>query len=444
MREKTVLIVCNDVVGLKMAGPAIRCVEMAKVLSQNFDVKLYAPKVQPLVDVLFETKQFSDADFKSTAENADFLIVQGDALRSHPFLKELKGCLVVDLYCPVPLEYHQASEGVSLDVRGMTSNFLCDVLLEQLVYGDHFLCASEKQREFWLGALTLAGRVNADRWPQASHADVSDLISLLPFGLSSQRPAATRRAIRSTFNIPADDFVLVWGGGLYQWFDPLTPIKAVHRLVSEGARVHLVFIGVKHPNASIVQHDMCACAVDLATELGLIDKFVHFNFGWVDYDDRHNFLLDADAGISSHFDNPETRFSFRTRMLDYLWCDLPIIATQGDVFGDSLIPQGTGISVGFEDLEGWVQAITILMTDKSERQKYQDNVRNYSKGFRWDSVVHPLLEKLETMTVAPDRSLVRTHYVSANQSTGFFFRLRRRYASGGVLSIFAAIWRRLR
>ncbi|WP_192558659.1 glycosyltransferase [Pseudomonas allokribbensis] len=444
MRKKTVLIVCNDVVGLKMAGPAIRCVEIAKVLSQSFDVKVYAPKAQPLVDVLFETKKFSDADFKSTAESADFLIVQGDALRSHPFLKDLKGCLVVDLYCPVPLEYHQASEGVSLNVRGMTSNFLCDVLLEQLVYGDHFLCASEKQREFWLGALTLAGRVNADRWPQASHADVSDLISLLPFGLSSQRPEPTRRAIRSTFNIPADDFVLVWGGGLYQWFDPLTPIKAVHRLISEGARVHLVFIGVKHPNASIAQHDMCARAVELATELGLIDKFVHFNFGWVDYDDRHNFLLDADAGISSHFDNPETRFSFRTRMLDYLWCDLPIIATQGDVFGDSLIPEGTGISVGFEDLEGWVQAITVLMTDKSEHKRYQENVRNYSERFRWDSVVHPLLERLGTMTVAPDRSLVRSHYVSANQSTGFFFRLRRRYASGGVLSIFAAVWRRLR
>lgn len=443
MRKKNVLIVCNDVIGLKMAGPAIRCVEIAKVLSLNFYVEVYAPKVEQLAGVLFKTKMFSDPGFKSAAENADFLIVQGDALRSHPFLKESKGCLVVDLYCPIPLEYHQASEGVSLDVRGITSNFLCDVLHEQLVYGDHFLCASEKQREFWLGALTLAGRVNAYRWPQASHADVSDLISLLPFGLSSQRPEPTRRAIRSTFDIPVDDFVLVWGGGLYQWFDPLTPIKAVHRLISEGARVHLVFIGVKHPNASITQHDMCASAVDLATELGLIDKFVHFNFGWVDYDDRHNFLLDADAGISSHFDNPETRFSFRTRMLDYLWCDLPIIATKGDVFGDSLIPEGTGISVGFGDLEGWVQAITVMMTDKSEHQRYRENVRDYSKDFRWSSVVDPLLERLETMVVAPDRSLVRSHYVSANQSTGFFFRLRRLYKSGGVLSVFAAVWRRL-
>lgn len=444
MRKKNVLIVCNDVVGLKMAGPAIRCVEIAKVLSLKFDVEVYAPKVEPLAGAVFKTRVFSDSGFKSAAENADFLIVQGDALRSHPFLKESKGCLVVDLYCPIPLEYHQASEGVSLETRGITSNFLCDVLHEQLVYGDHFLCASEKQREFWLGALTLAGRINARRWPQASHADVSDLISLLPFGLASQRPEPARRAIRSAFDIPADDFVLVWGGGLYQWFDPLTPIKAVHRLISEGARVHLVFIGVKHPNASITQHDMCGRAVDLATELGLIDKFVHFNFGWVDYEDRHNFLLDADAGISSHFDNPETRFSFRTRMLDYLWCDLPIIATQGDVFGDSLVPEGTGISVGFEDLEGWVKAISIMMTDKSEHKRYRENVRTYSKSFRWCSVVDPLLQRLETMGVAPDRSLVRSHYLSTNQSTGFFFRLRRLYASGGISSILAAVWRRLR
>lgn len=444
MIRKNVFIICNDVVGLKMAGPAIRCVEVAKVLSRSFDVELYAPKVEQLSDVLFKIKTFSDPSFKSAAEQADFIIVQGDSLRAHPFLKEAKGCLVVDLYCPIPLEYHQASAGVTLDVRGMTSNFLCDVLHEQLVYGDHFICASEKQREFWLGALTLAGRINAYRWPQASHADVSELVSLLPFGLSSQRPEPTRKALRLAFDIPSKDFVLVWGGGLYQWFDPLTPIRAVHRLVSEGARVHLVFIGVKHPNASITQHDMCAQAVDLATELGLIDKWVHFNFGWVDYDDRHNFLLDADVGISSHFDNPETRFSFRTRMLDYMWCDLPIIATRGDVFGDSLTDEGIGISVGFEDLEEWTQAITVMMNDVDALKNYQEAVSKYSQGFRWESVADSLREKLETMVVAPDRSLVRSHYKSANDSSGFLFRLRRLYKTGGALSVFSAVWRRLR
>ena len=441
MMRKKVLVVCNDVVGLKMAGPAIRCVEIAKILSEYFLVKLYAPRIDGSIGFNFEVYNFTDSKFTTDANEADVIIIQGDALRAHPFLKKCKGSLIADLYCPIPLEYHQASEGVDLEVRGNTSNFLSDMLYEQLVYADHFLCASEKQREFWIGALTLAGRINAQRWPQANHANISELISLLPFGLSPQKPVLTKPALRSRFGIPTEDFVLVWGGGIYQWFDPLTPIKALHRLVSDGARVHLVFMGVKHPNPGISQHDMCAQAVSLATEFGLIGKFVHFNFGWVDYSDRHNYLLDADVGISGHFDNPETRFSFRTRMLDYLWCGLPIIATKGDVFGDALNVERIGISVDFEDEDGWVHAIASMMNDRKAIESVRLEVFRYSESFRWDRVVNPLVERCETITPSADRALVRDHYT---RSAGLLYRLRRVYASGGIRSVLFAVLRRIR
>ena len=44
-----------------------------------------------------------------------------------------------------------------------------------------------------------------------------------------------------------------------------------------------------------------------------------FNEDWVAYDDRQNYLLEADVGVSTHLDHVETEFSFRTRILDYLW-----------------------------------------------------------------------------------------------------------------------------
>ena len=37
------------------------------------------------------------------------------------------------------------------------------------------------------------------------------------------------------------------------------------------------------------------------------------------YDERADYLLDADVGVSTHFPHIETEFSFRTRILDYLW-----------------------------------------------------------------------------------------------------------------------------
>ncbi|MFJ2483006.1 glycosyltransferase family 4 protein [Pseudomonas sp. NPDC087598] len=441
--KKSVLIVCNDVVGSKMAGPAIRCVELAKALSESLHVKLCAPEIDFNVDLPFERYVFADPKFQRDAQTVDIVIFQGDALRANPFLKKIPGILVADLYCPVPLEYHQASSKDDIAIRGYTSNFLSEVLHEQLVFADHFLCASEKQRDFWLGALTVAGRINAHRWPIASHANLSDLISLLPFGLAIERPVATRPAIREAFNIPDDDVVLVWGGGLYQWFDPLTPIRAIHQLALKGTRVHLVFIGVKHPNPGIAQPDMCTQAVELATRLGVNGDLVHFNFGWVDYSDRHNFLLDADAGISAHYNNPETRFSFRTRMLDYIWCGLPIIATKGDVFGDSLLAEGMGIAVDYEDVEGWVSAIEVISRDRMVRQAYSAQVIRNSASYRWDILVEPLIERFHKMTVSPDRVLVRKRYASKGSPLSFWLRLRRLYASGGIRSVFAVFIRKI-
>ncbi len=50
-----------------------------------------------------------------------------------------------------------------------------------------------------------------------------------------------------------------------------------------------------------------------------------FNDGWVEYAQRQNFLLEATLGVTTHFDSAETRFSFRTRALDYLWAALPVV-----------------------------------------------------------------------------------------------------------------------
>ena len=71
----------------------------------------------------------------------------------------------------------------------------------------------------------------------------------------------------------------------------------------------------------------------LADELGLTGTHVFFNEGWVDYDDRQNYLLEADIGVSTHFDHVETEFSFRTRILDYFWASLPVVTTGGDALG---------------------------------------------------------------------------------------------------------------
>jgi glycosyltransferase involved in cell wall biosynthesis len=82
-----------------------------------------------------------------------------------------------------------------------------------------------------------------------------------------------------------------------------------------------------------------------------IDNGIVFNSEWVPYDRRQDFLLEADLGVSMHFENLETRLSFRTRFLDYIWAGLPCVATEGDVFAEWIAATGTGRVVPYRDVE---------------------------------------------------------------------------------------------
>ena len=64
--------------------------------------------------------------------------------------------------------------------------------------------------------------------------------------------------------IGADDKIVLWGGGVYNWFDPLTLIASVARVREDVPDVRLVFMGMKHPNPGVPQMAMADEARALA------------------------------------------------------------------------------------------------------------------------------------------------------------------------------------
>jgi len=434
--KKRFLLICNDVMGKRMAGPAIRYYEMAKALSHYHDVTLIAPGSDEADFPELILRPDAPGVVEAESKLADFVIFQGDAMEKNPCLKSIKGVLIADLYCPIALEYHQSSVGVVPDVRMQTAVYLARLVSDQLHYADHFICASEKQQDFWLGALAVAGRINGLRWPNASHANIEELVSLVPFGLPDQQPEKDGPGLRARFNIPLEDFVAVWGGGIYQWLDPLTPIRAIHRLIAEGHKVHLVFMGVKHPNPNIHEHDMCTQAVELAKDLGLVNRFVHFNYGWVGYEQRQNFFLEADVGVCAHFDNPETRFAFRTRMLDYLWCGLPIVTTRGDFFSDNVTKHQLGLAVDFESVGDWYVALKKMNDYLDLRISCKQRIATFSHTLTWTTIMHQFMKNIQRGGIAADREVIRRDSSKSSIQLGLVFKLRRAYAVGG--------WRKIR
>lgn len=441
--NRKILLICNEIIGRRLAGTAIRSVEMARALSTAFDVTVAAPTIDVGLEVPFRLLDPVKDQMQAIASASDLIIIQGDALVRYPFLKKVEGVLVADMYCPIPLEYHQMTDDVQQDLSLAIGAHLAHTVAEQVSYADYFLCASEKQRDFWFGALTVAGRINALRWPRALHASIDELIAVVPFGLPDDEPVTTRRALRARFGIPKDAFVAIWGGGVYQWFDPLTIIFAIGKLAERGIPVHLVFMGIKHPNTAIVQHDRCAQAIALADRLGLTGRLVHFNYDWIEYGERQDYLLDADVGVSAHFSNLETRFSFRTRMLDYLWCGLPIISTRGDVFADLIQSEHVGAVINYEDVDGWIEALGRMKRDQAFLVECRRRVRACAHRYRWSIVTKALIDLVHSAVPAKDRAYARKLFRQRRNRTHLIQRIRHAYTRGGIMLLSHAISRRL-
>ena len=82
------------------------------------------------------------------------------------------------------------------------------------------------------------GRINHATYDDDEN--LRSLIATVPFGVSDSDPSHTRRVPKGVHpGIGADDKVVLWGGGVYNWFDPLTLLRAIRGLTVRLPNVRL-------------------------------------------------------------------------------------------------------------------------------------------------------------------------------------------------------------
>ena len=216
--------------------------EIARALAPAHDVELVTTAACALRDPDFPCRHADGDALEALAATAEVVVVQGDADAPRPELLTGAASLVVDLYDPFQLEALERTRGDSAEARRASIALGLDVVNEQLRRGDFFLCASERQRDFWIGQLTAVGRVNEAVYDASP--DLDALIAVVPFGIPDTAPARTGPGLRGVVpGIAEGDEVVYWGGGIYDWFDPLTLVPAVARLRERRPRLRLVFAG---------------------------------------------------------------------------------------------------------------------------------------------------------------------------------------------------------
>ncbi|GAB2552398.1 glycosyltransferase family 4 protein [Leucobacter ruminantium] len=400
-RRPQVLVLTPDTLGEKMAGPAIRAFEIAKALHRVAEVRLVSTVGNSLQAQAFPVEHAGEHLLRQIVSTSDVIVVQGHLLSQFPWIAEGDAILVADIYDPMQLEILEHGKEFPPLERIEHSRNTVDALSAQIERADFMICASEKQRDLWLGHLGALCRINP--YTYDNDQSLRSLIDVVPFGIQDQDPIQRRHAIKGTVpGISSEDKVIIWGGGVYNWFDPLTLIRAVALLAPRRPDLRLFFLGVQHPNPHVPAMRMAADAMALADELGIRDRHVFFNQEWVKYEERADYLLDADLGVSTHFDHVETAFSFRTRILDYLWAELPIISTAGDTFAQVIAESELGEIVEPEDEAALADAIERAVYDGGLNGRYRENVRRYRTKMTWSRVLAPLVSFCENPQHAPD------------------------------------------
>ncbi|WP_043721932.1 glycosyltransferase [Kutzneria sp. 744] len=404
-RPRRVLVITGDALSEQMAGPAIRAWHMAETLAGEHDVRLVStnkrcdPPAAP-----FPVAQSTVRGLLDHVDWADVIVLQGHVLEMVQSLKHPRSpkIVVCDVYDPMHLELLEQAKGGNDEKRAKDVVGVTAVLNNQLKRGDFFLCASDRQRHFWLGHLAALGRLT----PQVYDADPTtrSLIAEVPFGLPAKPAQRTAPAIKGVVGgISQQDKVIVWGGGVYNWFDPLTLVHAVDQLRARHDNVRLFFLGMRHPNPEVPDMGIAGRTRSLAARLGLVGTHVFFNEQWVPYADRQNWLLDGDCGVTTHFEHVETTFAFRTRVLDYLWAGLPIVTTDGDSFADLIRRERLGVVVSPEDPGELSEALERVLYDEEFADGCRERIAVVRERYTWDVVLAPLVEFCRAPRPAADR-----------------------------------------
>lgn len=398
-----VLLYALDKVGKSMAGPAIRYWEFAKALSKKHEVILLVPNELDISSDEFTIIKRS-ANFRKYFKQVDVIITMLVTPSMAWSAKKHGVKIILDAYDPMPFELMELDKASKMNTRQKNQWQIVEVFNFSFKMADHVICAHEGQRDLWTGVLLSQKKINPSEYDKDT--SLKQMIDIVPFGLPSAPPVKQGIGPRSLFKLKESDKIVLWGGGIFPWFDPLTLIDAIHLISKDRADVHLVFMGANAPAAFAEDrlNAMSVKAQKYAQDLGMFEKHVFFKFGWTPYEQRTSFLLESDVGISTHFDHLETRYSFRTRLLDYIWAGLPIISTEGDSFSKLIASREVGLTVSCKDAAAVAKAILHIVDNPQISRKMRKNQESLKAEFYWEKVVQPI-EKMIAQPFTPKRNL---------------------------------------
>jgi glycosyltransferase involved in cell wall biosynthesis len=369
-----VLLVCPEPLGHRQpAGIGVRFLEMARVLrADGHQITILSPDggtVEGTTAAVLTPQSIHDETGR-----ADVAVVQGHA--ANDLFAHSRGIpTVVDLYDPFIIEnlHYYPERGAEVFTHDHAT------LINSLIHGDFFLCASESQRLFYLGLMLGTGRINPALFDEDPR--LSSLIAIAPFGVQQWSAGDLARDNR-------ENNAAILFGGIYDWYDPILAIDAVAIARQSVPGVTLTF--TRHPNPDLTPQGKAATAIEHVRANGYED-FVRFE-PWVPYAERNGFFARFRMALLTFPQSIETDLSMRTRIYDYLWGGMPVVSSSARGTDEILEQYRAGAVIRTDEADAFATEIVRILRDDRRAEGMAEGARAFVRDHQWSNVLAPLRE----------------------------------------------------
>lgn len=187
----------------------------------------------------------------------------------------------------------------------------------------------------------------------------------LPLGVSI--PAPGRTFANPYTALLGQRPVVLWGGGIWPWFDMETLLQAFAQLPDRDQGPALFFLSSSNNRSDPESDHPIHATRERARELGLLDRNVFFNPDSTGPEGIAPYLAHCAMGALANPRSWEALVSWRTRYLDLIAHGKPLVVAGSDPLGDRIAREGGARVVPAGDAAGLSREILALAHDGSTR-----------------------------------------------------------------------------
>jgi glycosyltransferase involved in cell wall biosynthesis len=185
-------------------------------------------------------------------------------------------------------------------------------------------------------------------------------------------------------HVTPENFVLCWFGGLYPWIAPSDLAETFQELLEKNDTYRISMIGPINKLVSDAE-PIQKYAKQLLTKIKNIESADRVDvFNWVPYEEINDHLSKVSAVLSLNPLPIEAKLSWRTRSLDILKNNIPMLTDGIDQIGQILIDRSLALEIDTTDPESIAESIHRYAQNKellnSVSRAIRDNKNEFTYG----------------------------------------------------------------